>query len=58
MINVFLEQKVSPPLKPMLEPVKLLDKHFVFNSGALEFLHDSSTNYLVVGIIGKCFFYS
>ncbi|XP_037873055.1 nonsense-mediated mRNA decay factor SMG9 [Bombyx mori] len=47
-----IEQKVSPPLKPMLEPVKLLDKHFVFNSGALEFLHDSSTNYLVVGIIG------
>lgn len=47
-----LEQKLSQPLKFMTEPVKLLDENLEFNSAALEFLHDSSTNYLVVGIIG------
>ncbi|XP_059062121.1 nonsense-mediated mRNA decay factor SMG9 [Achroia grisella] len=46
------EQKISPPLKQMTEPIKLLDENMEFNSAALEFLHDSSTNYLVVGIIG------
>ena len=47
------EQKPSPPLKFMTEPVKLLDENLELNTSALEFLHDSSTNYLVVGIIGK-----
>lgn len=46
------EQKPSPPLKFMTEPVKLLDENLELNPSALEFLHDSSTNYLVVGIIG------
>ncbi|XP_063385175.1 nonsense-mediated mRNA decay factor SMG9-like [Cydia fagiglandana] len=47
-----IEQKPSAPLKYMTEPVKLLDENLEFNSAALEFLHDSSINYLVVGIIG------
>ncbi|PZC75353.1 hypothetical protein B5X24_HaOG206448 [Helicoverpa armigera] len=47
-----IEQKPSPPLKFMSEPVKLLDENLELNTSALEFLHDSSTNYLVVGIIG------
>ncbi|XP_049874848.1 nonsense-mediated mRNA decay factor SMG9-like [Pectinophora gossypiella] len=46
------ESKPVPPLKQMTEPIKLLDENFEFNNAALEFLHDSSTNYLVVGIIG------
>lgn len=48
------EQKPNPPLKLMTEPVKLLDENLELNTAALEFLHDSSTNYLVVGIIGNC----
>ncbi|KAL0878539.1 hypothetical protein ABMA27_003627 [Loxostege sticticalis] len=47
------EPKPSPPLKLMTEPVKLLDENLEFNNAALEFLHDSSTNYLVVGIMGN-----
>ncbi|XP_028179127.1 protein SMG9-like isoform X1 [Ostrinia furnacalis] len=47
------DSKPSPPLKFMTEPVKLLDENLEFNNAALEFLHDSSTNYLVVGIIGN-----
>ncbi|XP_075976934.1 nonsense-mediated mRNA decay factor SMG9 isoform X1 [Anticarsia gemmatalis] len=47
-----IEHKPSPPLKFMTEPVKLLDENLELNPAALEFLHDSSTNYLVVGIIG------
>ncbi|KAM3961968.1 nonsense-mediated mRNA decay factor SMG9 [Aphomia sociella] len=46
------EQKASPPLKQMTEPIKLLDENMEFSNAAMEFLHDSSTNYLVVGIIG------
>ncbi|XP_026752531.2 nonsense-mediated mRNA decay factor SMG9-like [Galleria mellonella] len=46
------EHKISPPLKQMTEAIKLLDENMEFNNAALEFLHDSSTNYLVVGIIG------
>ncbi|KAJ0176162.1 hypothetical protein K1T71_008336 [Dendrolimus kikuchii] len=46
------ESKPPPPLKFMSEPVKLLDENLEFNPAALEFLHDSSTNYLVIGIIG------
>ncbi|KAG6440984.1 hypothetical protein O3G_MSEX001590 [Manduca sexta] len=45
-------EKLAHPLKYMTEPVKLLDEDLEFNNAALEFLHDSSTNYLVVGIIG------
>lgn len=55
--NLFPEQKPLPPLKYMTEPVKLLDDNLEFNNAALEFLHDSSTNYLVVGIIGKSNYY-
>lgn len=47
-----IEVKPSPPIKFMTDPVKLLDENLEFNPAALEFLHDSSTNYLVVGIIG------
>ncbi|XP_026330791.1 protein SMG9-like [Hyposmocoma kahamanoa] len=47
-----IEQKPPPPLKLMTEPIKLLDENLEFNNAALEFLQDSSTNYLVVGIIG------
>ncbi|CAB3255608.1 unnamed protein product [Arctia plantaginis] len=47
-----IEHKLVPPLKFMTEPVKLLDENLELNNAALEFLHDSSTNYLVVGIIG------
>lgn len=36
----------------MTEPVKLLDENLEFNSAALEFLQDSSVNYLVVGVLG------
>ncbi|XP_026731017.1 protein SMG9-like [Trichoplusia ni] len=46
------DQKPSPPLKYMTQPVKLLDENLELNTSALEFLHDSSTNYLVVGIMG------
>lgn len=45
-------EKPSPVLKLMSEPVKLLDENMEFNMAALEFMHDSSTNYLVVGVIG------
>ncbi|XP_053608359.1 nonsense-mediated mRNA decay factor SMG9-like isoform X2 [Plodia interpunctella] len=45
-------EKVSPPLKQMTKPIKLVDENLDFNNAALEFLHDSSTNYLVVGIVG------
>lgn len=45
-------EKPSPVLKLMSEPVKLLDENMEFNTAALEFMHDSSTNYLVVGVIG------
>lgn len=47
-----IEQKPSPPLKYLTEPIKLLDENLELNTAAMEYLHDSSTNYLVVGIIG------
>ncbi|CAH0400009.1 unnamed protein product [Chilo suppressalis] len=46
------EQKPNPPLKLMTDPVKLLDENLEFNNAALEFLNDSNTNYLIVGVIG------
>lgn len=46
-------EKPSPPLKYMTEPIKLLDENLEFNNAALEFLHDSSLNYLIVGIMGR-----
>ncbi|XP_052742186.1 nonsense-mediated mRNA decay factor SMG9 isoform X3 [Bicyclus anynana] len=36
----------------MKEPVKLLDENLEFNSAAFEFLNDSNSNYLVVGVLG------
>ncbi|CAH2090306.1 unnamed protein product [Euphydryas editha] len=46
------DQKSNPSFKLMVEPVKLLDENLEFNSAALEFLNDSNTNYLVVGVLG------
>ncbi|XP_045451849.1 protein SMG9-like [Melitaea cinxia] len=46
------DQKSSSSFKTMVEPVKLLDENLEFNSAALEFLNDSNTNYLVVGVLG------
>ncbi|XP_050343997.1 nonsense-mediated mRNA decay factor SMG9-like [Nymphalis io] len=46
------DQKSSQNFKSMTEPVKLLDENLEFNSAAFEFLNDSNTNYLVVGILG------
>ncbi|XP_013191537.1 nonsense-mediated mRNA decay factor SMG9 [Amyelois transitella] len=45
-------EKICHPLKQMSEPIKLLDENLEFNNAALEFLHDASTNYLVVGVVG------
>ncbi|KAL4711166.1 hypothetical protein ACJJTC_009537 [Scirpophaga incertulas] len=45
------EQKTIP-LKIMSEPVKLIDENLEFNNAGVEFLSDSSTNYLVVGVVG------
>ncbi|XP_026494638.1 nonsense-mediated mRNA decay factor SMG9-like [Vanessa tameamea] len=46
------DQKSNAVFKLMAEPVKLLDENLEFNSAALEFLNDSNSNYLVVGILG------
>ncbi|CAG9788061.1 unnamed protein product [Diatraea saccharalis] len=46
------EHKPSPPLKLMSEPIKLLDENLEFNNTAVEFLNDSNTNYLIIGVIG------
>lgn len=50
---LFSEHKVAPSVIKMKEPIKLLDENLEFNNSAVEFLYDQSTNYLVVGIMGK-----
>ncbi|XP_052742185.1 nonsense-mediated mRNA decay factor SMG9 isoform X2 [Bicyclus anynana] len=46
------KERKEQKFKLMKEPVKLLDENLEFNSAAFEFLNDSNSNYLVVGVLG------
>ncbi|XP_072931261.1 nonsense-mediated mRNA decay factor SMG9 [Epargyreus clarus] len=45
-------EKPSPPLKKFPEAIKLLNENLEFNTAPLQYLNDSNSNYLVVGIMG------
>lgn len=52
--NIFKysEVKSLAPHPTMSKPIKLIDESNEFRTSALEYLQDSNSNFLVVGVIG------